>query len=199
MSSNQGSSPMPTILEVIRNRRSCRDFTSEPVPRESIRRWLEAARWAPNHRLTDPWRFFVLSHGSEKRQEVARLYYEYTYEISDHLPEKKRLQVAEANRREVLDSPSFISLYSIPGTSEEVTRENYAAIACAMQNFQLAAVAEGFGAGWSTGGVTKHPKLAGTLGADPSWQLVGALFIGRPSRMPRAQRSREVDDSTTWI
>ena len=199
MSTHSGEPEISPILDVMRGRRSVRDFTSDPVPRESVARWLEAARWAPNHRLTEPWRFFILAHGGEKRARVAQLYRDYTYEANGHLPEEKRQGVAESNRQEVLDSPLFVYIYSVPGDNEEITRENYAAVACAMQNMQLAVHADGFGAGWSTGGATRHPDLAATLGADPSWDLVGALFIGRPSSVPRAQRSSRVEDCTTWL
>ncbi len=153
----------------------------------------------PNHRLTEPWRFFLLQHGGETRATVARLYSELTYPENAQLPDEQRLRVAEANRQELLDAPLFVYIYSVPGDNEEVTRENYAAVACAVQNFQLAAYADGFAAGWSTGGATRHAELAKTLGADPSWQLVGALFVGRPARIPRAQRKIQVEDCARWL
>ena len=188
-----------SVLELIRERRSVRDFKPESVPRDAVERWLEAARWAPNHRLTEPWRFFVLSADGQARAEVARLYREHTFEINSALPDAKRASVADANRQEALDAPLLVFAYSVPGDNEEVTRENYAAVACAIQNFQLAAWAEGYAAGWSTGGITRHPGLPGALGADPSWDLVGALFVGRPATAPRAQRAAAVDDCTRWL
>lgn len=53
-----------TVLEAIRGRRNVREFLDRPVSRAAIERLLEAARWAPNHRLTYPWRFFVLEKGA---------------------------------------------------------------------------------------------------------------------------------------
>lgn len=175
-----------SVLELIRERRSVRDFKSETVPRDAVERWLEAARWAPNHRLTEPWRFIVLSADGQARADVARLYREHTFEINSALPDAKRASVADANRREALDAPLLVFAYSIPGENEEVTRENYAAVACGVQNFQLAAWAEGYAAGWSTGGITRHSGLSDALGADQSWELVGALFVGMPAAAPRA-------------
>ena len=54
----------------------------------------------------------------------------------------------------------------------------------------LAAVAEGLHIDWTTGGVTQHPDLAATLGAEPDWQMVGALFIGKATVVPRSRRRR---------
>src|SRR5207248_2245101 len=52
---------MPSALEeAIRTRRTHKAFRPEPVPRETLDELLELARWAPNHNLTNPWRFRVI-------------------------------------------------------------------------------------------------------------------------------------------
>src|SRR5512142_3314522 len=48
------------VEEAIRGRRTHKAFAPEPVPRELLDELLELARWAPNHHLTNPWRFRVL-------------------------------------------------------------------------------------------------------------------------------------------
>src|SRR4051794_9257073 len=53
------------IPEIIERRRSIKTFTDRPVTREEIETLLDAAILAPNHRLTRPWRFYVL--GPESR------------------------------------------------------------------------------------------------------------------------------------
>ncbi len=47
------------FLEVIRNRRSVREFLDKPVPSKDIETCLEAARLAPSATNAQPWRFFV--------------------------------------------------------------------------------------------------------------------------------------------
>ena len=54
------------VLEAIDTRRSIKEFTGRPVTREEIERLLEAAVQSPNHRMTEPWRFYVL--GREARR-----------------------------------------------------------------------------------------------------------------------------------
>src|SRR5438132_1744305 len=49
-----------SVLDAIVTRRSIPQFQPTPVPREIIKRLLDAAVWVPNHRLTEPWQFFVL-------------------------------------------------------------------------------------------------------------------------------------------
>jgi nitroreductase len=51
------------VEEAIRTRRTHKAFAPEPLTRPLIDELLELARWAPNHHLTNPWRFRVLGPG----------------------------------------------------------------------------------------------------------------------------------------
>jgi nitroreductase len=59
------------VEEAIRSRRTHKAFAPEPVPRELLDELLELARWAPNHHLTNPWRFRVLGPGALARLKDA--------------------------------------------------------------------------------------------------------------------------------
>ena len=48
------------LEDAIRTRRTHKAYGAEPVPRETLEELLELARWAPNHNLTNPWRFRVV-------------------------------------------------------------------------------------------------------------------------------------------
>ncbi|MDE2786095.1 MAG: nitroreductase [Chloroflexota bacterium] len=181
-----------TVYEAIHNRRMNNEFTEFAPSREALQRMLDAAVWAPNHRLTNPWRFFVLEKGGEKRAEVAQLAYDNLFARSGNH------ENADGSRQRVLDAPALIYVYSVPADSEEMTQENYAAACCAVQNLLLAAVAEGLAGDWSTGNTTRHPALAETLGGEPDWTMVGALFIGQPSR-PSASVRAPADEVTAWL
>ncbi len=186
------------VLDALRNRRTSRDYEDRDVPRAVIEDMLEAARWAPNHRNTEPWRIFVLERGGAKRDETANLIAEWTYENVKNPAPGRRENSAESIRQEVLSAPCFIYVYSRPGPTEEVTRENYAATCCAIQNMQLAAYAHGVAVGWSTGRPIKPARLAETLGADASWTAAGALYAGYPKSFPSVKR-RPVDEIARWL
>ena len=181
-----------TVYEAIHNRRMNNEFTDAAPSRESLQRMLEAAVWAPNHRLTNPWRFFVLEKGGEKRAEVAQLAYDNLFARSGNH------ENADGSRQRVLDAPALIYVYSVSADSEEMTQENYAAACCAVQNLLLAAVAEGLAGDWSTGNTTRHPDLAETMGGESDWTMVGALFIGQPAR-PSASVRAPADEVTAWL
>ena len=181
-----------SVYEAIHSRRMNNEFTDDVPPRESLQRMIDAAIWAPNHRLTNPWRFFVLEKGGAKRTEVAQLAYD------NQMARSGNQDAAHGSRQRVLDAPALIYVYSVPGDREDITQENYAAACCAVQNLLLAAVAEGLAGDWSTGNTTRHPRLAETLGGEADWTMVGALFIGQPSR-PSASVRAAPAEVAVWL
>ena len=46
--------------DLVRARRTIHDFRKESAPPALVRKALDLARWAPNHHLTEPWRFCQL-------------------------------------------------------------------------------------------------------------------------------------------
>src|SRR5436305_12872862 len=59
------------VEDAIRERRTHKVFASEPLTRALLDDLLELARWAPNHHLTNPWRFRVLGPGALQRVKMA--------------------------------------------------------------------------------------------------------------------------------
>jgi len=186
------------VSELIRTRRTVRSFNGEPVSDETIAELIEAAIWAPNHRMTEPWRFYVLAKSGEGRRQVAELAHEWTRNNTLNPNPERAKSSAEAARAELLDAPALIYVYSLLGDSDEIAEENYSATSCAIQNLMLAAHARGLGVGWSTGKPTRHERLAEALGADPNSRVVGCLYIGYPGIVPESRR-KEISTVTSWL
>ena len=187
-----------SVYDAIFRRRMSKEFMDDSVSDETLSRLFDAAVWAPNHRLTEPTRFFVLEKGSAVRERVAEFAAEVAYrKVVNPNPNQKQ-RSADASRSRVLDAPAAVYVYSVPGDNDEVTRENYATACCAVQNMALAAVAEGLTLDWSTGGVTQHERLSETLGAEPDWAMVGALFIGKAKVVPNSRR-KPASEVVSWL
>lgn len=185
-------------MDVIRTRRTIRDFNDRPVPREMIDQIVEAATWAPNHRHTEPWRFIILEKDGEARKNVADAIYEWTWNyVKNPNPERRAKSSAEA-RDEVLDTPVLMLMYAIPGSNEEITEENFSATCCAAQNMQLMAHAIGLAVGWSTGRLCKAEEVHKIVGAETDWAIVGAFYIGFPEAIPDAERA-PVSEVCTYL
>ena len=67
------------IAELIRARRTINLFESEPVGTSALIDAIVLARWAPNHRLTEPWRFYLI--GPETAASVARCWAGFEAEL----------------------------------------------------------------------------------------------------------------------
>jgi len=59
------------LEQAIRGRRTNKVYRPEPVPRPVLEELFELARWAPNHHLTNPWRFRVLGPKALERLKQA--------------------------------------------------------------------------------------------------------------------------------
>ena len=164
-------------------------FIDDPVASETLEKLFAAAIWAPNHRLTDPTRFFAVRKSSPLRERIGDIVWRSTYEtVASPNPDTKR-QSADSKRDRVLNAPAMVSVYSLHGENRQMTLENYATSCCAVQNMVLAAVAEGLSLDWSTGGLTRIPGLAEMLGAEEAWTMVGVLFLGKAARAPHTRRT----------
>ena len=172
-----------SVYQALYQRRMAWQFKDEAVPKAAVKRMLDAAVWAPNHRLTEPWRFFVVDAASPLRQTLG----DQAYEVS--MERRGDTNRAEATRKSILDAPVLIYVYCLPGANDEVTQENYAAVCCAAHNISLAGVAEGLAVTWETGGATRHPKLKETLGAEEDWTLATMLSVGVPAESPASLRT----------
>lgn len=170
------------------------------MDREIVQRLLDAATQAPNHRLTRPWRFFVLDRPGPGRDEVTRAAEGVALQAMPEPHDDQARERARSRASEIARAPVLILAYSVPGRDEYETRENYAAVACGLQNAQLAAVEEGLVGGWSTGGIVRDPAVRRAVGAEEGWEFVGGLYLGYPTDAPPPTRERPgAADFTRWV
>lgn len=181
-----------SIYQAIYRRRMSRQFVDDMVPKHVLERMLATAIWAPNHRLTEPWRFFIVEKGSLVRSQVATLAYQTIFHKTEN---EERATIV---KKRILSTPVILFVYCVPGGNEKITRENYASVCCAIQNISLAGVAEGLTVYWETGGVTGHPDLGLTIGAEKEWSIVAMLSIGVASKLIESRRTR-VQEFVRWL
>ena len=166
--------------ELIRSRRTIHTFKPEEPPRELIRRAIDLARWAPNHRLTEPWRFYLL--GRETADAIARL----NAEIATR---EWGVETGQKKLRQWLAIPGWLVVTCQNSDDPIRSREDYAACACAIQNFSLYLWSEGIGVKWTTGAVTRDPGFYDLIWVDPKVEtVVGLVWYGYPAEIPETQR-----------
>lgn len=187
------------IIEAIHSRASVKLFKAEPVPRETVERLLEAAVRAPNHRLTEPWRFYVLQGESKRRfAELRREHRAAKFEDPAAPDAEKALAKAYDD---VVRTPTIIVVTSLVSDDRVRREEDYAATCCAIQNILLAALSFGLGTYWRTGALIDDPRLLDLLGASSEERAVGAIYLGYPADEPKPKpRPRApAAEKTRWL
>ena len=182
------------VSESISSRRSIKKFTSRPVSREDIEALLAAAVTAPNHRLTQPWRFYVL--GPDAR---------HAYGLVLGGRKAKKVEDPEAARtlRETVAAehralPAMLVVAVKQDENPEAREEDYAAAMMAIQNLSLAAVALGLGTHIKTGAVMADPASRAAVGVQDNERIVAVVNIGEPAEIPPAKPRESATAFTTW-
>lgn len=166
---------------LLRGRRTIHLFEGERPPDTLLRDAIEVARWAPNHRLTEPWRFYLL--GDETATAIA-------HRNAELVQARRGDRAAKAKRARWLGVPGWLLVTSVRSSDDIRDQENYAATACAIQNLQLFLWTNGVGVKWTTGRVTRDPSFWDLVQVDPQKErLVGLLWYGYPAAVPSMQRS----------
>jgi nitroreductase len=186
------------VIRAIETRQSMGRVKPDPVPRELIERILESAVHAPNHRLTEPWRFHVFT--GKGRGELARARAELARLQAEAEGESEELAAGRISRerKKAFRAPVVIAVICEAGRDEIETRENYAACACAVQNMQLTAHALGLGAMWRTGAPAYHEHMREFFGLREGETVVAHLYIGYPDMPERPRRRKPAREKTVW-
>jgi nitroreductase len=147
------------IEEAIRSRRTHKAFAPEPVPRELLAELLELARWAPNHHVTNPWRFRVIGPCALERLKDA----------------------AGPEAASKLDrAPTLVAASALRSEDPVQDQEDLCATACAVYAVLLAAHGRGLAGYWRTPEVLRTPAGMEAAAIPPSERFVALIHLGWP-------------------
>lgn len=183
-----------SVAQAIRDRRSIKRFTDRAISREEIEHLLDAAIRAPNHHLTQPWRFYVL--GPEARHAYGLALGERKARKQAD-PDKART-VRENTANDHRRLPAMIVVAVVKSEEAEVSEENYAATMMAVQNMMLRAHELGLGTAIRTGAVMSDPAARAAVGVPDDQRIVAAVNVGEPADVPQAPKKDPASTFTTW-
>ena len=170
------------LAEVIRSRRSIGLFNDAPVSLELVHELLDSAVYAPNHRLTEPWRFIVVTGtGRERYAEIRR---DMVLDFMKGQSEAERSQAAEGTYRKFMNVPLYLLVVMSKQTNAEIDEEDYAACCCVIQNFMLLAWERRLGTTWKT--FKNDARLREYLALGESERVVGIVHAGYSAEEERA-------------
>jgi nitroreductase len=166
------------LTDAIRSRRTHKVYGPEPVPAETILQLVELARWAPNHRLTEPWRFRVVGPASLAKLIAAG---------SDSEAEKLRR------------APTLV-VASVKRTGDAYQdREDLLATACAVYIILLAAHARGIASYWRTPALLETPEGRAAVGLPADEEFVSLIYLGTPLKDPPVKERRAAAEITEFL
>ncbi len=183
-----------SISEAIRQRRSIRRFTDRPISPDEIELLLTAATLAPNHRLTQPWRFYVLgpvarhAYGLALGERKAR-------KITDEVAARDMRQTVAAEHRAL---PMMIAVAIVNNENPEIAEEDHAAAMMAIENLALMAVEMGLGTHIKTGGVMADAAARAAVGVGEHERIVAIVNVGEPAEIPAPKPRQPAAGFTTW-
>jgi nitroreductase len=184
-----------SLQDAILSRRSIKRFTARPVTREEIERLVQAAVHAPNHKLTQPWRFYVLGPEARRAYGVA-LGNRKAKKAPD---ENAAREVVQKTADEHVALPAMIAVAMTVSDNPEVREEDFAATFMAIQNLGLAAHSMGLGTHIKTGAVLEDAAARAAVRAGEGERIVATIHVGEPAEQPPLRPRFEPSQVTTWL
>ena len=160
------------VEQAIRTRRTHKAYGADAVDRKTLLELFDLARWAPNHHLTNPWRFRVLGPQALERLKAA------------DTPE---------SARKLDRAPTLVVVSSV---GDEEDRD---ATAAAAYIVLLAGHARGLATYWRTPAVLQTPEGRAAVGVGEDEQVLGLLHLGTPRQEQRVPDRAPVETVATFL
>jgi nitroreductase len=166
------------LEQAIRTRRTQKAFRPDPVARETLEELFELARWAPNHNLTDPWRFRVVGP-----QTLAAL-----------------KEAAGPESAPKLDRAPTLVVASAVQTGDPIQdEEDLLAVGVACYIVLLAAHERGLSGYWRTPAVLRAERGRAAVGLPDDEHFVGLLHLGWCNQVKDAPARAGTTEFVTYL
>jgi nitroreductase len=194
------------FLELVRQRRSVRAFTADPVADEVVEQIIEAARWAPSGANSQPWEFVVV-RDQEMKHRIAGFFTaqaHLAHEVELTRPEEMRWpsvarQVSEPGWK---DAPVLIVVCGDPRTKNSYPLATQLArgdltfnssLASAFLCMALAATSLGLGSHWvsATSDPFVMPLIKKALHIPEGLVIYDMMVLGHPAAQPKTRLVRD--------
>ena len=198
------------VINTIKERRSIRKYDDKPIEKSIIQDIIQAGKYAPSPKNTQPWQFVVIT----KKDKIQDLSLQIKNELKKVVKKRfiKQFTYPELKEKETLFflygaamAPKDVIFFNAPALVFIITKNrlfNNEACACSAQNMMLAAKSLGIGSCWigfaSILGLNKSIKVS--IGIPTDYHIAAALIFGYPKDAPSQTLMRKpMADIINWI
>jgi nitroreductase len=166
------------VEDAIRTRRTHKAYEPEPVDRATVESLLELARFAPNHHLTEPWRFRVIGKKTFERLAAAG---------------------APNEASKLGRAPTLVVASTVLTGDDHQNREDLFATACAVYIVLLAAHSRGLASYWRTPALFETEDARQILGFAEREEFVALIHLGRAATSPPAKERKPPPEYVAFL
>jgi nitroreductase len=167
------------LEQAIRTRRTHKAFSPEPLDRTTLDELFELACWAPNHKLTNPWRFRVLGPLALQRLKDAA---------------GDPVLAAKLDR-----APTLVAVSTTRSGDPVLDDEDALATGTAAYIVLLAAHGRGLAGYWRTPAILRTEAGRAALHVPDDERLLGLLYLGHPRQEPRVPERAPVGEVASYL
>ncbi|MEN1784618.1 MAG: nitroreductase [Bacteroidota bacterium] len=185
---------MQDILKLIQERRSIfpPQFTDEPIAKKTLEQLLEAANWAPTHKRTEPWRFWVFTGAAKARLGT---FLSTKYQEIEAKPKQVKIRKLQGNCQR---AAAVIAIGMQRDPEARLPEwEELAATAMAVQNLWLCATAQGLGGYWSSPSLIQY--MDEFIALDPGQHCLGFFYLGHYESQATTMERKPIDEKVVWL
>ncbi len=191
------------LWEVMHTASSVRRYRDEPVSDELIDTCLRAASWAPSGGNQQPWKFVVLRSASlrdvitaaaHKTWDVMTEFYSISVPANDADDPNSRVLRTMAEHMRVGGAAPVLVLFWVQPQRGTTELQQGGSIFPAVQNFLLAARAQGLGAAITLWHGSCEDELRSMVEIPDDWKIATLLTVGWPRGRHHAVRRKPLSE-----
>lgn len=184
------SLPLMDVTDAIRGRRTWKSFDGAALTRAELDELFDLARWAPNHKLSEPWRFRVI--GPQARERLRAV---VAAQARASCPAGADADaVAEIAIKKFERAPTIVTVCSLRNPDPKLDIEDFSSSSVAAYIVLLAATDRGFASFWRSPGVLQSAEGAAAVGIGADEEPLGLIYLGRPGQVPPKPGQRSAID-----
>ena len=192
------------ILDIIKDRRSVKEYSSKEVSKEVLFRILEAGRWAPSAHNAQPWRFMVIRDSALKQKLAEDMAGRWDEDMSKNgISKEHRESLIKASVKQFRSAPVVIIACLTMEDMDEYPDDRrkkieyvmaVQSVAAAVENMLLVAHGEGLGACWFCAPLFCQDVVRKILKIPQHVDPQALITLGYPANKPNPPPRKSLEE-----